>query len=514
MREGPGTSGWCSTGLQLLSELPAMFPASLEDCTDRQLFDVWRDQYPERQTFTHAANLSSARLDRWLVSEQLRPWISTAPDALGQTAGYPGDHLGVSLSLTAPGGTFLGKAAWRLPLHLIDDEEFCTDMADIITTYLREHPMSELLSRGQRWVHLKRHIRLRATTRALQIARACRQALRALEMDSRTAQAQFEANPADAASLLAWKQAHQILQQLNAAASQTAAVQAAVVWQHYGEQSTFWFYHLARERRAQTTITQLRTTAEHTVALNTFQSTQQAAQALQTYYSADTPEGLFAPPQTSIEAQHTLLAALDLHLSPHQQHQGEGSAGDGSISLEDLTKALGSLPRSKAPGFDGLPYEFYQRFWEQLGPELTAVLQEAFQPDGPGQLPPDMTEGRITLLYKGKGLDRALPASYRPITLLNTDYKLAARVLANRLGPLLNHVIDSTQTAFLPQRWIGDNILAHLEIIASHLRTQQPGVLLFLDFEKASNVEKGAQIARWALHAGQASGSALSAGRT
>jgi len=301
-------------------------------------------------------------------------------------------------------------------------------------------------------VHLKRRIRLRATTRVLQIARACRQALRALEMDSRTAQAQFEANQADAASLLAWRQAHQLLQQRNAAASQTAAVQAAVVWQHYGEQSTFWFYHLARERRAQTTITQLRTTAEHTVALNTFWSTQQAAQALQTYYSADTPEGLFAPHQTSIEAQHTLPAALGLHLSPHQQHQGEGAAGDGSISLEDLTKALCSLPRSKAPGFDGLPYEFYQRFWEQLGPELTAVLQEAFQPDGPGQLPPNMTEGRITLLYQGKGLDRALPASYRPITLLNTDYKLAARVPANRLGPLLNHVIDSTQNAFLPQR--------------------------------------------------------------
>ena len=96
-----------------------------------------------------------------------------------------------------------------------------------------------------------------------------------------------------------------------------------------------------------------------------------------------------------------------------------------------------------------------------------------------------MTEGRITLLYKGKGLDRALPASYRPITLLNTDYKLAARILADRLGPLLNQVIDSTQTGFLPQRWIGDNILAHLEIIASCQRTQQPGVLLFLDFEKA-----------------------------
>ena len=198
-------------------------------------------------------------------------------------------------------------------------------------------------------------------------------------MDSRTAQAQYEANPADAASLLAWKQAHQLLQQLNAAASQAAAVQAAVVWQHYGEQSTFWFYHLARERQAQTTITQLCTTAEHSITLDSLQSTHQAAQALQTYYSASTPEGLFAPPQTSLVAQDRLLAALDLHLSPGQQQQGEGAAGDGSISLEDLTKALGSLPRSKAPGFDGLPYEFYQRFWEQLGPERRVLSRKAVE---------------------------------------------------------------------------------------------------------------------------------------
>ena len=117
--------------------------------------------------------------------------------------------------------------------------------------YLQDHPTSEVLSRGQRWVHLKRHLRLRATAAALHKARARRQALRALETDSRTAQAQYEANPADAASLLAWRQAHHLLQQLNAAASYAAAVQAGVVWQHYGEQSTFWFYRLAREPQAQ-----------------------------------------------------------------------------------------------------------------------------------------------------------------------------------------------------------------------------------------------------------------------
>ena len=66
--------------------------------TDRQLFDIWRDRFPDRQTFTHASSQSSARLDRWLVSEQLRRWISTAPDTLDQTAGYPGDYQGVALS--------------------------------------------------------------------------------------------------------------------------------------------------------------------------------------------------------------------------------------------------------------------------------------------------------------------------------------------------------------------------------------------------------------------------------
>ena len=94
-------------------------------------------------------------------------------------------------------------------------------------------------------------------------------------------------------------------------------------------------------------------------------------------------------------------------------------------------------------------------------------------------------QGRITLLYKGKGADRESPASYRPITLLNTDYKLAARAIASRIGPLLNQVVDATQTGFLPKRWVGDNVLAHLEEISYLEDTQQPGVQVFLDFEKA-----------------------------
>jgi hypothetical protein len=45
--------------------------------------------------------------------------------------------------------------------------------------------------------------------------------------------------------------------------------------------------------------------------------------------------------------------------------------------------------------------------------------------------------------------------------------------------------VDPCQTAFLPGRRIGDNVLQHLEIIDYCRAEQQPGCVLFLDFEKA-----------------------------
>ncbi len=77
--------------------------------------------------------------------------------------------------------------------------------------------------------------------------------------------------------------------------------------------------------------------------------------------------------------------------------------------------------------------EFFSQFWEVLGPELLAVLQEAFQAQRNLCLPTSMTQGVITLPYKGKG-SKALLDSYRPIALLNRDHKLLAKALATRLG--------------------------------------------------------------------------------
>ena len=97
------------------------------------------------------------------------------------------------------------------------------------------------------------------------------------------------------------------------------------------------------------------------------------------------------------------------------------------------------LPRGKAPGDDGLPYEFYVAFWAKLEPRLLAVLNAAFHCTSPAPLPRSMRSGRITLLYKGKGADRTLPSSYFFFFFLQgrsclTKQHVAARQVMQNLG--------------------------------------------------------------------------------
>ena len=107
----------------------------------------------------------------------------------------------------------------------------------------------------------------------------------------------------------------------------------------------------------------------------------------------------------------------------------------------------------------------------------------------------------MTLIYKGAG-SRSDPASYRPITLLNADVKLLGKALSDRWLPRANKVINTTQTAFLPNRWIGDNVLAHLETVEYNESRDVPGVIAFLDFSKAyDRLDRG-----WLLRSMQAVG--------
>jgi len=85
-------------------------------------------------------------------------------------------------------------------------------------------------------------------------------------------------------------------------------------------------------------------------------------------------------------------------------------------------------------------------------------------------------------MYK-KG-DAELLKKWRPISLLNTDYKLAAFVIANRLHTVLPKLVNTDQSGYLRDRFIGSNIRLIEDIFEYTDRNNLEGAVLFCDFEK------------------------------
>ena len=74
------------------------------------------------------------------------------------------------------------------------------------------------------------------------------------------------------------------------------------------------------------------------------------------------------------------------------------------------------MPKNKSPGLDGLPVEFYQKFWNELEDFFAILLDTRYTE---GQLSNTQRKSVITLLYK-KG-ERTNISNYRPLSLTGTD---------------------------------------------------------------------------------------------
>ncbi|KAG1676169.1 hypothetical protein FOA52_005010 [Chlamydomonas sp. UWO 241] len=186
-----------------------------------------------------------------------------------------------------------------------------------------------------------------------------------------------------------------------------------------------------------------------------------------------------------LQEERQVMDAVRLHAMPLPPELAV-MAGSPTISTTSVKRVAKMTQPGKAPGPDGLPAEL----WSSFQPELAPMLASLYTAIGTtGQSPPGYLDGVIRCLPKPG--DAADPANYRPITLLNTDYRLMGKVLAARLAPLLSHSIPPEQTAFLPGRLIGDN-LAMLQLLPAWLRLcgEQHGLpatatLACLDFRKA-----------------------------
>ncbi|WRX15972.1 Reverse transcriptase domain - like 10 [Theobroma cacao] len=153
------------------------------------------------------------------------------------------------------------------------------------------------------------------------------------------------------------------------------------------------------------------------------------------------------------------------------------------ISLEKVRIALFQMHPTKAPGPNGLPVLCYQRFWPLLSRDVHKFVVDFLE----GRLwSTEVNHTHITLIPKVPQPDQG--SQFRPISLCNVIYKIASKVLANRLKSILPVIISANQSPFVLGRLILDNgIVAH-EVI-HYLHNKRVGKVgnfaLKLDMSKA-----------------------------
>ena len=149
---------------------------------------------------------------------------------------------------------------------------------------------------------------------------------------------------------------------------------------------------------------------------------------------------------------------------------------DGLISEDECEKALKEMKNQKSPGSDGLTTEFYKIFWLDIKTYFINAINFSYQI---GHLSELQKQSIITLLPKS-GKDTSFLQS-----LLNAEYKISTKVIANRIKPLLPSIINQSQTGFMKGRYIGENMRLICEILETTEAQNLPGLVFFSDFEKA-----------------------------
>lgn len=125
---------------------------------------------------------------------------------------------------------------------------------------------------------------------------------------------------------------------------------------------------------------------------------------------------------------------------------------DQPIASEEIAEAIRSMKYDSAPELDGYTMEYYKKFEKNLISHLCSLFQTCI---GKEDLLESWKKAKVILLPKQRG-DLSLPEAYRPISLLNVDYKILATVLTTRLKNILGSYIHHDQGGFMKGRQLHD----------------------------------------------------------
>jgi hypothetical protein len=158
----------------------------------------------------------------------------------------------------------------------------------------------------------------------------------------------------------------------------------------------------------------------------------------------------------------------------------ENAVLEEEFTEEEIKKRVFESYPDGAPGPNGISFMFYQHFWNVVKGDLIEMFD-------------DFHKGRLDLYRLNFALVTIIPKEkdartmnkYRPISLLNCSYKIFTNVITNRIGRVIDRLVDCNQTAFIKDRFILESVVIAHEVIHSVHQSRKQGVVLKLDYEKA-----------------------------
>lgn len=150
------------------------------------------------------------------------------------------------------------------------------------------------------------------------------------------------------------------------------------------------------------------------------------------------------------------------------------------FTADEVLAAVKKSPKRKSPGQDGITSEFYVAAWHIIGEALTLVFNDMW---ARRLVPADMSTGVISLLPKTAQPRTA--KDYRPITLLDVDLKIFARLLTARLAVLQDQLLHHNQVRPGGKRSMAGALCDLRDVVSAMAALHAPGCIVSIDFSGA-----------------------------
>ncbi|CAL4071735.1 unnamed protein product, partial [Meganyctiphanes norvegica] len=149
------------------------------------------------------------------------------------------------------------------------------------------------------------------------------------------------------------------------------------------------------------------------------------------------------------------------------------------VTINEIFRAIKDMNTNKSPGIDGIPIEFYLKYWDIIKIELYEIFLYIID----GLVPSENQRTAVLTLIPKEG-DLNLLKTWRPVSLICCDIKIIAKILAKRIGPLLYSLLSENQHCILGKSIIDCNTKMR-DIMFYTSKNNMTGAIINVDWEKA-----------------------------